>query len=307
MRILCAWGNGDTEMLRAPLAMHLPQAEVHMWPDAPPVADYAIVWRPPADVFVRTRITGALFNYGAGVDGLVDLPTLPAGLPIYRLEDAGMAQQMVDYVLAAVLRASRGLDVYAAQQQDARWKRAQMRVRDDVEIGILGMGVLGRTVAHALRALGFRVRGFARNPQTHDGVTMYAGDAALPAFLAGTQVLVCLVPLTAATRDLVDGRFLAGLPQGAHVVNIARGEIVVDADLIAALDGGRLASATLDVFREEPLPAAHPFWHHPRITVTPHASAITLAEPSVAQIAERIARLERGIAVAGAVDLARGY
>lgn len=307
MRILCAWGRGDAEVVRAPLAAHLPSADVHVWPDAPPQADYAIVWRPPADVFIRTRITGAVFNYGAGVDTLVDLPTLPAGVPVYRLEDAGMAAQMIDYVLAAVLRIARGFDVHAAQQKNARWKPATMRARGDITIGVLGMGVLGRAVADALLAMGFRVSGYARRPQEHAGMTIHAGESALPAFLAATQVLVCFVPLTAATRDLVDARLLAQLPRGAHLVNVARGEIVVDADLIAALDAGHIASATLDVFREEPLPAAHPFWHHPKVTVTPHVSAVTLPEPSIAQIAERITRLERGIAVDGAIDRVRGY
>jgi glyoxylate/hydroxypyruvate reductase A len=138
-------------------------------------------------------------------------------------------------------------------------------------------------------------------------VTMFAGAAALPAFLAGTRMLVCLVPLTPTTRDSIDAGFLRQLPRGAHLVNVARGEIVVDADLVEALDSGHLASATLDVFREEPLPAAHPFWHHPRITVTPHVSAITLAEPAVAQIAQRIRAIERGEVASGAVDPARGY
>ncbi|MEO6748451.1 MAG: glyoxylate/hydroxypyruvate reductase A, partial [Casimicrobiaceae bacterium] len=302
-----AWGRGDAASLRASLAAHLPDADVHVWPDVPPVADYAIVWRPPREFFARTRITRAVFNYGAGVDGLVDLGELPPGLPVYRLHDAGMAEQMIDYVEAAVLRAWRHLDVYALQQRDAQWRRAPPGERGGFGIGIYGMGVMGRAVANALVSRGFAVRGFARTAQSHVGVTMYSGDAGLAPFLAGARVLVCLVPLTAATRDSIDATFLAQLPVGAHVVNAARGEIIVDAALLAALDAGHIASATLDVFREEPLPAAHPFWHHPRISVTPHVAAATLMEPAVTQIAERIAALERGIAVEGAVDISRGY
>jgi glyoxylate/hydroxypyruvate reductase len=307
MRILCAWGRGDAEALRAPLARHLPNADVRVWPDAPPVADYAIVWKPPAEVFAGTRVTRAVFNYGAGVDGLVGLTTLPAGIPIFRLQDAGMAAQMADYVLAAVLRAWRGLDVYAEQQRQRRWKRVPVLARAEFAVGLFGMGVLGRHVADALLRAGFGVRGFARHMQAHAGVTMFAGDAGLPGFLAGTHLLVCLVPLTPATRDRIDATFLARLPRGAHLVNVARGEVVVDADLMSALDSGHLASATLDVFRQEPLPADHPFWHHPRITVTPHVSAVTLAEPAIAQIAERILAIERGDAATGAIDPARGY
>jgi glyoxylate/hydroxypyruvate reductase A len=307
MRILCAWGRGDAEVLRAPLASRFPQAHIHVWPDAPATVDYAIVWRPPANVFEHTRVTGALFNYGAGVDGLVDLPTLPSGIPVFRLEDAGMAEQMAEYVLAAVLRAWRGFDVYALRQREARWRREPQRAREDFRIGILGMGVLGRAVADTLRGHGFAVAGWSRTPRAHAGVTLFSGNDALPAFLARTEVLVCLLPLTPATQGLVDRKFLAGLPQGAHLINVARGAIIVDADLVAALDAGQLASATLDVFREEPLPASHPFWHHPRISITPHVSAVTLAEPSVAQIAARIERLENGAAVGGAVDVSRGY
>lgn len=307
MDILCAWGRGDAHKLRAPLAAHLPQAKLHFWPDAPPVADYAIVWNPPAEVFLRTRITRALFNYGAGVDGLVKLETLPAGLPLYRLENAGMAEQMADYVLAATLRAWRRLDAYALNQRQADWRPQRVCAREEFRIGILGMGLLGRAVADGLRTAGFVVRGFARSAQVHEGVRMFTGEASLPAFLAETDLLVCMLPLTDDTRDLVDAGLLAGLPRGAHLVNVARGEIVVDGDLIAALDCGQLASATLDVFREEPLPASHAFWHHPGISVTPHVSAMTLPEPSVAQIAARISRIERGMAVSGAVDLARGY
>ncbi|MEO6929955.1 MAG: glyoxylate/hydroxypyruvate reductase A [Casimicrobiaceae bacterium] len=307
MRIVCAWGRGDAAALRAPLAAHLPRAEVHIWPDAPAQAEYAIVWKPPQELFARTRITRALFNYGAGVDGLVELADLPVGIPVYRLQDAGMAQQMVDYVLAAALRAARGLDVYAMQQRDARWKRAPMRTRGEFEVGLLGMGVLGGQVADALRALGFRVRGHSRTPHAHPGVTMFAGADSLGAFLGGTQMLVCLLPLTEATRDMVDAAFLALLPRGAHLVNVARGAIIVDADLLSALDSGHLASATLDVFREEPLPRAHPFWRHPRVSVTPHSSAMTMMEPAIAQIAQRIEAMDRGVAVDGAVQLGRGY
>ncbi len=307
MRILCAWGRGDAEVLRAPLAARLPHAQIHVWPDAPASVDYAIVWRPPAALFGHTRITGALFNYGAGVDGLVDLPTLPEGVPVFRLEDAGMAGQMSEYVLAAVLRAWRSFDAYAQRQREAIWQREPLLEHANFRVGILGMGVLGRAVADVLTSHGFAVDGWARTARAHAGVTLFCGNDALPAFLARPRVLVCLLPLTPATQDLVDRNVLGGLPRGAHFINVARGAIVVDADLIAALDAGQLASATLDVFREEPLPPSHPFWHHPRISITPHVSAVTLAEPSVAQIAARIERLEQGVAVGGAVDVSRGY
>jgi glyoxylate/hydroxypyruvate reductase A len=162
-------------------------------------------------------------------------------------------------------------------------------------------------VAAALRPFGFPLAGFSRARKSIPGVESFASDAELPAFLGRARVLVCLLPSTPETRNLLDRSRLALLPRGAHVVNVARGEIVVDADLIELIDEGHLAGATLDVFRVEPLPAGHPFWHHARIVMTPHVSAATLVDASTAQIAARIRRLEQGEPVGGAIDRARGY
>jgi len=167
--------------------------------------------------------------------------------------------------------------------------------------------VLGRAVANALAPFGFPLRAWSLSRKTASGVDSFAGRAEWQPFLAASRVLVCLLPATAETRGLLDGAALGALPRGAHLVNVARGDIVVDADLVASLDDGHLASATLDVFHEEPLPRTHPFWHHPRITMTPHVSAVTLVDDSVAQIAAKIRRLEQGLPVTGAVDRERGY
>ena len=291
----------------AALAAALPDAAIAMWPDAPPEPDYALVWKPPAELFARARPAKAIFNLGAGVEALLAVPTLPAGVPVIRLEDAGMAVQMAEYVTLAVLRVYREADAYAAQQRDGRWQPRPRIAKAAFGVGILGFGVLGLAVAHALAPYGFSLAAWSRSRKASPGVASFAGRAELQGFLARSRVLVCLLPVTAETRSLLDRTNLEALPRGAHLVNVARGEIVVDDDLIALIDRGHLAGATLDVFRDEPLPSGHPFWHHPRITLTPHASAVTLIEDSIAQIAEKIRRLERGEAVTGVVDRARGY
>ena len=218
-----------------------------------------------------------------------------------------MADQMADYVTQAVLNAYREQAAYAAQQRDALWQQRPHVPKRSFGVGILGLGLLGQAVAAALAPYGFPLLGWSRDRKTVAGVESFAGAAELRAFLARTRVLVCLLPSTPQTRDLVDRARLMQLPRGAFLVNIARGELVVDADLISVLDAGHLAGATLDVFREEPLPPGHPFWHHPRITLTPHVAAATLVEDSVAQIAAKIRRIEQGLPISGVVDRVRGY
>jgi glyoxylate/hydroxypyruvate reductase A len=249
----------------------------------------------------------AIFNLGAGVDFLLGLATLPPDVPIYRLMDAGMSAQMADYALAAVLRAFRDFDAYAAMQASTTWQPREPRERARFGVGVMGMGVMGRAVIAALRPFGFALRGYARAPHDDSPVPMFYGESALRDFLSGCDVVVCLLPATHATRNLFDGQRLSWLPRGAHLVNVARGELVVDEELIAALDSGHLGGATLDVFRTEPLPRDHPFWHHPRVKMTPHVAAVTLVAESVAQVAAGIGALEAGGEPPGRVDRARGY
>jgi glyoxylate/hydroxypyruvate reductase A len=235
------------------------------------------------------------------------VPTLPADVPVIRLEDAGMAEQMAEYVTAATLGAFREQAVYALQQQQERWAPRPRLVKSSFGIGILGVGVLGQAVARALVAFDFPVYGWGRSYKTLPGIRVFAGAGELPTFLAQSRVLVCLLPSTPDTRDFIDRSVLAQLPRGAHFINIARGDIVVEHDLMAALESGQLDSATLDVFHDEPLPAGHPFWHHPRITITPHVSGITLVDDAMKQIATKIRRLEQSLPVSGVVNRERGY
>ncbi|GIK85745.1 MAG: glyoxylate/hydroxypyruvate reductase A [Betaproteobacteria bacterium] len=306
MRLLLATAT-HAQAWRDAFAAALPGAELHVWPDAPPEVDYALVWKPPPECFARVRVRRAIANLGAGVDALLRVPTLPADVPVLRLTDAGMAEQMVEYVALAVLRAFREQREYARQQRDGRWMPRPRLDKTSYRVGILGMGVLGSAVAQGLLPLGFPLAGWSRRPRRVDGVATWSGADGLDRVLAGTCVLVCLLPSTPDTRGLLDRRTLARLPRGAHLVNVGRGDLVVEPDLLALLDEGHLASATLDVFDAEPLPAGHPFWHHPRIDVTPHVSAATLFHASAAQVAARIAAHARGGPLDGVVDRALGY
>lgn len=288
------------------LQQALPEAEVLAWEPGQPAADYAVVWAPPQSFIDAQPALQALFNIGAGVDALMQL-RIPASTRIVRLDDAGMSVQMAEYVCHALIRHFREFDVYEAEARAGRWVYRKPRERADFPVGILGLGVLGERVARAVAQFEFPVLGWSRSRKEIAGVRTFAGEARLGDFLVGTRVLVNLLPLTDATRGILNKTTLSALQPGGYLINIARGGHLVEDDLIPLLDSGKLAGATLDVFETEPLPAAHPFWQHPRISITPHGSARTLRRESIAQIAGKIMALARGEAVAGVVDPERGY
>lgn len=297
----------------AGIKQRLPQAEIREWQrgDERP-ADYALVWRPPHEMLANRRDLKAVFALGAGVDAILDQErkhpgTLPAGVPLLRLEDTGMAQQMQEYALSYALRYFRRFDEYQALQQQQEWQPLDPHSLDDFTIGILGAGVLGRSVARKLTEFGFRVRCWSRSAKQIDGVQSFAGEAQRAAFLDGVKLLINLLPNTPETIGILNRELFAQLSTGAYLINIARGAHLVEADLLAALEQGQLAAATLDVFAREPLPQDHPFWRHPRVTITPHIAAITLPQQAMDQIAANIRALEAGHAPAGVVDRQRGY
>ena len=286
-----------------------PGAGVDVWSAGAPPADYAVVWTPPQQfIDEQTQLKG-LFNIGAGVDALMAL-RLPPGVPVVRLDDAGMSVQMAEYVCHAVIRHFRELGGYEADMAQGKWSYRKPHQRADFPVGVMGLGILGERVSRALAQFDFPVRGWSRSAKSIPGVQCFSGDAGFNDFLAASRMLVCLLPLTPDTENIMRHDTLARLQPGGYVINVARGHHLVDHDLIALIDSGHLAGATLDVFRTEPLPAAHPFWTHPKITLTPHTSARTLREESIAQIVGKIQALERGEAVAsleGVVDLNKGY
>ena len=283
-----------------------PGAEVEVWSAGAPPADYAVVWTPPQQfIDEQTQLKG-IFNIGAGVDALMKL-RLPPGVPVVRLDDAGMSVQMAEYVCHAVIRHFREFDGYEAESAEGQWSYRKPHLRADFPVGVMGLGVLGERVGRALAQFEFPVMGWSRSAKAIAGVQCFSGAAGFNDFLAASRVLVCLLPLTPDTDNILRRDTLAQLQPGGYVINVARGSHLVDEDLIALLGSGHLSGATLDVFRTEPLPAAHPFWTHPKVTVTPHTSARTLREESIAQIAGKIQALQRGEAVAGVVDPVRGY
>ncbi len=295
------------------IKQRLPQAEIREWQrgDERP-ADYALVWRPPHEMLANRRDLKAVFALGAGVDAILDQErkhpgTLPAGVPLLRLEDTGMAQQMQEYALSYVLRYFRRFDEYQALQQRQEWQPLDPHSLDDFTIGILGAGVLGQSVARKLTEFGFSVRCWSRSAKQIDGVQSFAGEDQRAAFLDGVKLLINLLPNTPETVGILNRELFAQLSAGAYLINIARGAHLVEADLLAALEQGQLAAATLDVFAREPLPQDHPFWRHPRVTITPHIAAITLPQQAMDQIAANIRALEEGHPPAGVVDRQRGY
>ena len=291
------------------LRVAFPNATVEVWYAGALPADYAVVWAPPQQfIDEQTQLKG-IFNIGAGVDALMALRLLP-NVPVVRLDDAGMSVQMADYVCHAVIRHFREFDRYEADTAEGKWSYRKPRLRQDFPVGVMGLGVLGERVSRALTQFDFPVMGWSRSPKAITGVNCFAGEAGFNDFLAATRILVCLLPLTPETENIMRRDTLARLRPGGYVINVARGSHLVDEDLIALIDSGHLAGATLDVFRTEPLSAAHPFWNHPKITVTPHTSARTLREESIAQIAGKIRALESGAllaSIAGVVDPKKGY
>jgi glyoxylate/hydroxypyruvate reductase len=286
-----------------------PGATVELWKPGAPLADYAVVWAPPQSFIDEQTAPGglkAIFNIGAGVDALLKL-RIPSTVQIVRLDDAGMSAQMAEYVCHAVIRHFREFDGYEADVAQGKWSYRKPRLRADWPVGIMGLGVLGQRVAQAVAQFDFPVKGWSQSRKQMPGVTCFSGPAEFDGFLRASKILVCLLPLTPDTHDVMNLRTLGLLQAGGYVINVARGGHLVDEDLLALLHSGHLAGATLDVFRTEPLPGSHPFWTHPKITVTPHTSARTLRTESIAQIVGKMQALQRGDPINGVVDPQRGY
>ena len=313
MKIIFYEQNADTDAWLGGLKRELPEADLRVWePGDTAPADYAIVWRAPRELFANRPDLKAVFNLGAGVDAILDVErkepgTLPPNAKLVRLEDTGMSQQMVEFATYCVLRYMRRFDEYEALKREGRWERLPQHARASFTVGVLGLGVRGGEVAKGLLKLGVPVRGYSRTPKTIEGVQVHAGPEQLDAFLDGVKVLINLLPHTPDTEGILNASTFDRLARGAYLVNVARGPHLVDDDLLSALDRGQIAAATLDVFHTEPLPQDHPFWKHPRVSVTPHISAETLREESIVQIADKIRKLARGEPISGIVDFRRGY
>jgi glyoxylate/hydroxypyruvate reductase A len=283
--------------------------DLRVWPDSGPVEeiDYILAWQHPRGELKRYPRLKAIFSLGAGVDKLLRDPDLPPGVPIIRLVDRALTAGMTEYVLLHVLRYHRRMPELEQLQRRAHWVELESPPPWERRVGILGLGVLGSDASQKLAALGFDVAGWSNRPKQIAGVTSLTGEDGLAQLLARSEILVCLLPLTQATSGILNARNLARLPRGAFVINAARGGHVVEADLLAALDSGQIAHATLDVVSEEPLPSMHPFWRHPKVTLTPHVASLTWAPTATEHIIGNIRRHEAGQPMSPLVDLAREY
>ncbi|NEQ46115.1 MAG: glyoxylate/hydroxypyruvate reductase A [Leptolyngbya sp. SIOISBB] len=286
-----------------------PELAVKIWPQVPVKEDvtFALCWRQPADIWQQLPNLRCISSLGAGVDHLLQDPSLPADIPIVRLVDPFLAQSMFEYICAATMGILRDFDVYQTQQSATCWHPQNLSLSHHCTVGIMGLGQLGAYTAQRLAQMGFKVVGWARSQKQIEGIETYAGHAELVDFLKRSNILVCLLPLTEQTRNILDRSLLAKLPHQAYLINVARGEHLVDTDLLTAIDAGQLRGACLDVFRQEPLPSDHPFWLHPQIRVTPHCSSITNPVSVAPQIVENYRRSQTGQPLLNQVSRSRGY
>ena len=291
---------------RDEVAARLPEAEVFIDDGGRAVADYAIGWRPPADFFERVTGLRAFLSAAAGVDHLLGHPSMPADLPIARIEDGGMAMQMAEYCCAELFRYAQQRGRYEQQQARGTWRQLDFIARREITVGLFGIGVLGRRVADAIRAFGYPLIAAAGSNRVEDGIEVLGPDRR-DEFFARSRVLILLAPLTEATRGIVNRDTLGRMPRGSWLINVARGGLAVEPDLIDAIDSGQLLGASLDVFETEPLPAGHPFWSHPGVRLTPHVAAVTLPDEGAEQLTAKIRQWMAGEPVSGQVRRDRGY
>jgi len=289
-------------------AEHAPDITFHVWPDHGDLTqvEYLIAWQAPPDLLAALPNLKVLFSSGAGVDH-VDFSAIPPHVQITRMVEPGIINGMVEYVTLSALALHRDLFDYIDAQASGAWTPLEVPPASARRIGVMGLGVLGQAVLERLSAFGFRLRGWNRSPREIPGVDGYAGADSLEPFLAECDVLICLLPLTDATRGILGRRVFATLPRGASLINVGRGGHLDQPALLAALDSGQISRAILDVTDPEPLPADHPFWRHPRVLVTPHVASMTQPETAAPVMLENLRRHQRGEPLRDLIDRRRGY
>lgn len=292
--------------LQQRLQQALPDTRIEIWPklSAPAEITFAVLWKQPAGIVATLPALKAMQSFGAGVDGILADKTLPA-LPLARIVDPALTESMLQYLTGIESYYRLRLDTFSDLQRQKQWHpKGPRKLRT---LCVLGLGELGSAAALHFQEQGYQVSGWARTPRQLDGIECYTGIAELPTALAEADLVICLLPLTMATENLLNADVFAMMKAGVIFINVARGAIVDDGALLAALDSGQVQAACLDVFRQEPLDEAHPFWSHPAVLVTPHVSAVTRVDTVVAQISENYRRSEQGLPLLNEVDLQRGY
>jgi glyoxylate/hydroxypyruvate reductase len=309
MAILFSYAGGDADFWRAQMEEHVPGQEFRVFPDTgdPGDIEFALVWLHPEGDLKNYPNLKAILSLGAGVEHVLRDPDLPEGVPIVRLVDDILAQDMALHVVHWVIHYHRNYHVYAGDQGNKHWQRLRFPDTAERRVGILGMGELGTEAARCVSDLGFAVAGWSRTPKTIEGVESFHGPDGLMPFLQRTDILASLLPLTGATENLLDKEKFAAMPEGAYVINLSRGAILVDEDLLEALDSGHIAGAALDVFRTEPLPPDDPYWSHPKVAVTPHAAGPTNDRSAARKMAQNINRVLAGEAPHPVLDMKQRY
>lgn len=309
MAIVIIRQDGKIALWKDALLAQSPDLQVYGYLEQHPkeVIDMALVWKHPQGILADYPNLKCIASNGAGVDFILEDPYVPKGLPITRIVDDMLAKDMSEHVLAVILSHLKNLDVYKINQMKGIWKPMPYRRISDFTIGILGLGALGNVLAQDLTRFGFTVQGWANSEKSIAHVTCFVGRSSLPQFLSDTQILVCLLPLTETTSGILNKDLFEKLPKNAFVINVARGGHLVDSDLLEMLDNGHLSGAGLDVYHEEPLPATHPFWQHPKIHMTPHYASVSAPESVVPQILENYRRLRAGKPLLNQVSMDKGY
>lgn len=307
--VLFVWDGGDAAKWRQALETVLGPTDFRVYPHSGKLdgIDYVMTWNPPVGLIGALPNIKAIFSIGAGVSHILRDPDISRNVPIVRLTDEALSRDMTLHAAHWVLHFHRGYHLYRKQQETAQWLRHPFPSNQDRRVGILGLGAIGQVTAETLRDMQFDVAGWSRSRKEIQGIESFAGLEELPAFMARSEILVSVLPPTPATENLLNKDTLRHLPRGASLINMGRGEAVVDADLIRLLDEGHLSAAALDVFRQEPLPPSDPYWGHTSVYVTPHAAGPTSVKYGAKRIAENIIAIRSGRAPHPVYDWDKGY
>lgn len=309
MSVLIVAPGRDSENWVKALKNQHPGMNVYVYPEEheQEEVEFALTWNHPRGLFKNYPNLKVIASMGAGVDHILSDNALPENIKVTKVVDDTLTEDMGDFVLSQVMNHIRGLHGYTKNQNKKEWNRSQYKRPQNTKVGIMGLGVLGNAVADKLHKNYFQVYGWSRTEKDCDNVTSFHGKDQLEEFLNNAEILVCLLPLTEDTKNILNADLFDMLPEGAYVINVARGEHLVEHDLMEMINNGHLSGASLDVFREEPLPEEHPFWDHEKINITPHIASVTKPESVVPQIAENYDRMNDGEELKNVVERERGY
>ena len=306
MSVLLICTGRDPQVWVNAIREQQPNVKLYVYPEAhdPKEITYVVTWKHPKGVFNKYSNLEVIASIGAGVDHIISDPEIPEKAQITRIIDEQLTKDMSTFVLALVLDKIRNISLH---HREKNWSPISYHTEDEENIGIMGLGVLGRAAALNLSKNGFKVSGWSKSKKKIEGVNTYHGQNGLQGFLKETSILICLLPLTSETECLLNKELFEKLPKGAYLINVARGEHLVEHDLLEMLDKNHLSGASLDVFRTEPLPEEHPFWKHPKVHITPHIASVTDPKKVVYQLMENYSRLMNGEPLRNVVEIKKQY